>query len=160
MKLLLKPIKKFYRDNQFTRASFTDIKESFEEISGKDLAPFFNQWIDRTGAPSIDISEMNLKQIGQQYQLSVTLNQKQKEGVFFLNIPVAVYLENNTEVVWKNVLMNKKNQNFDLTFDQKPLKIEIDPEFNIMRLLDRKEVPASLSKVFGSKISAIIIPSS
>ena len=156
----IKAYQKFYKDNQFTRASFTDIKESFEEVTGKDLAPFFNQWIDRTGAPSIEISEMNLKQIDQQYQLSIILNQKQKEGVFFLNIPVAVYLENNTEVVWQNVLMNKKNQKFDFTFDQKPLKIEIDPEFNIMRRLDRKEVPASLSQVFGSKISAIIIPSS
>jgi predicted acetyltransferase len=155
----LKAYQKFYKDNEFTRASFTDIKESFEEISGKDLAPFFNQWIDRTGAPSLKISGVNSKHKNKQYQLSFTLDQTQKEGVFFLNIPVAIYLENDTEVVWENVLMNKKNQNFTFTFDQKPLKIEIDPEFNIMRRLDRKEVPASLSQVFGSKKSAIIIPS-
>jgi len=155
----IKAYQKFYKDNEFTKASFTDIQKSFEEISGKDLAPFFNQWIDRKGAPSIEISEVNSKHENKQYQLSFTLNQIQNEGVFFLNIPVAVYLENNTEVVWENVLMNKKNQNFNFTFDQKPLKIEIDPEFNIMRRLDRKEVPASLSQVFGAKNSVIIIPS-
>ncbi len=155
----IKAYQKFYKDNEFTKASFTDIKESFEEISGKDLAPFFNQWIDRKGAPSLEISEVSSKHKNKQYQLSFTLNQIQNEGVFFLNIPVAVYLENNSEVVWKNVLMNKKNQNFNFNFDQKPLKIEIDPEFNIMRRLDRKEVPASLSQVFGAKNSTIIIPS-
>ncbi len=155
----IKAYQKFYKDNEFTRASFTDIKESFEEISGKDLAPFFNQWIDRKGAPSLEISEVSSKHNNKEYQLSFTLDQIQNEGVFFLNIPVAVYLENNTEVIWENVLMNKKNQNFTFAFDQKPLKIEIDPEFNIMRRLDRKEVPASLSQVYGAKKSAIIIPS-
>jgi len=156
----IKAYQKFYKDNEFTKASFTDIQKSFEEVSGKDLSKFFAQWIDRTGAPSIEISEVNSKGAPNEYQLSFTLSQTQKENVFALNIPVAIYLEGNTEVVWKNVSMNKREQHISFTFDQKPMKIEIDPQFNIMRRLDRKEVPSSLSQVFGAKISTLIIPSS
>jgi len=156
----IKAYKKFYKDNEFTKASFTDIKKSFEEVSGKDLSKFFAQWIDRTGAPSLEISEVNSKGAPNDYQLSFTLSQTQKEAEFTFNIPVAIYLEGNTEVVWKNILMNKREQHFSFTFDQKPMKIEIDPQFNIMRRLDRKEVPSSLSQVFGAKISTLIIPSS
>ena len=38
------------------------------------------------------------------------------------------------------------------------LGIEIDPQFNIMRRLDRKEVPSSLSQVFGETKLTIIVP--
>ena len=51
----IKAYQKFYKDNEFTKASFTDIRESFEEVSGKDLTAFFEQWIDRKGAPSLEI---------------------------------------------------------------------------------------------------------
>jgi len=155
----IKAYQKFYKDNEFTRASFTDIKKSFEEVSGKDLTAFFDQWIDRKGAPSIEISKVSTKKVGNQYELSFTLNQTQSEDVFVLNIPVAVYLEANEEVIWKDIEMKKVEQHYSFSFDQKPLKVAIDPQFNIMRRLDRKEVPASLSQVFGAKESVIIIPS-
>ncbi len=155
----IKSYQKFYKNNQFTKASFTDIRESFEEVSGKDLTAFFEQWIDRKGAPSIEISKVSSKKVNNQYQLSFTLNQTQKEDVFVLNVPVAVYLKGNPEVVWKEIEMNKEEQHYSFSFEQKPLRMEIDPQFNIMRRLDRKEVPASLSQVFGAKKSAIIIPS-
>ncbi len=155
----IRAYQKFYKDNEFTKASFTDIRESFEEVSGKDLTAFFEQWIDRKGAPSIEISKVSSKKVNNQYQLSFTLNQTQKEDVFVLNVPVAVYLKGNPEVVWKEIEMNKEEQHYSFSFEQKPLRMEIDPQFNIMRRLDRKEVPASLSQVFGAKKSAIIIPS-
>jgi len=63
-------------------------------------------------------------------------------------------------VIWKNADLKKREQVYSFNFDQKPLKIEIDPQFNIMRRLDRKEVPASLSQVFGAKRSTLILPAS
>ena len=54
--------------------------------------------------------------------------------------------------------MDNRSQNYTLELSQKPLKVEIDPQFNIMRRVDRGEVPASLSQVFGNKKMTIIIP--
>ena len=154
--VFVKAYQKFYKDNEFTKASFDDIRKSFEEVSGKDLKAYFEQWIDRTGAPTLVLS--GVREVDN--KVTFTLAQTQKEDVFTVNIPVAFYLENSTEVVWKNIALNKREQQFSFAFDQKPLKVEIDPEFNTMRRLDRKEVPASLSQVYGSKQSALIIPAS
>ncbi len=154
--VFVKAYQKFYKDNEFTKASFSDIRKSFEEVSGKDLKAYFAQWIDRTGAPNLvlsNISESNNK-------VSFTLTQTQNEEVFNLNVPIAFYVEGASEVIWKTVYMNTKAQDYSFNFNQKPLKIEVDPQFNIMRRLDRKEVPASLSQVYGSTESALIIPAS
>ena len=156
--VFIKAYQKFYRDNEFTKASFADIQKSFEEVSGKDLSSFFEQWIDRKGAPSLVLSEATSKNENNEYQVSFTIKQTQTEDEFVLNIPVAFYLEGNDKVVWKSISMDKKDQEFSFIFNQKPLKLEIDPQFNIMRRMDRKEVPASLSQVFGAKQSAIILP--
>ena len=150
----IKAYQKFYADNIYKKVSFPEIQKSFEEVSGKDLEGFFDQWIDRKGAPSLKIS--NVKANGN--KLNFTLNQTQNEAVFNLNVPVAIFTEGNNEVIWKNVKMNKKEQNYSFDLDQKPLKVEIDPQFNLMRRVDRGEVPASLSQVFGAKQSTIIIP--
>ena len=156
--VFIKAYQKFYQDNEFTKASFADIQKSFEEVSGKDLTTFFEQWIDRKGAPSLVLSAATSKNENSKFQVIFTIKQIQTEEAFVVNIPVAFYLENSDQVVWENILMNSKEQEFSLTFNQKPLKIEIDPQFDVMRRLDRKEVPASLSQVFGAKQSAIILP--
>jgi hypothetical protein len=46
-----------------------------------------------------------------------------------------------------------------LAVDGKPLRIEVDPRFNLMRRLDYREIPPSLSKMFGAKKTLMILPS-
>lgn len=157
--IFIKAYQKFYKDYKFTKASFPEIQKSFEEVSRKDLSSFFKQWIDRKGTPSIEILNVNSTQENNEFNLSFTLKQIQKEDVFNVSIPVAIYLNQNSEVVWKNVEMNRKEQHFRFTFNQQPLKIEVDPEFNIMRKVSRSEVPSTLSQVFGSQALTLIIPS-
>ena len=152
--VFIKAYQKFYQDNEFTKASFSDIQKSFEEVSGKNLEGFFKQWIDRKGAPALELSAVEAIE----NKLQFTLKQTQNEDVFNMQVPVAIFTEGNDEVVWKKVEMTEKEQNFTFELSQKPLRIEIDPQFNVMRRLDRKEVPASLSQVFGAKQSAIILP--
>ncbi len=152
--VFVKAYQKFYEYNKFKKVSFPEIQKSFEEVSGKDLSAFFKQWIDRKGAPTLSISNVS----SNSNKLHFTLKQTQNEGVFNVNIPVAIYTEGNNEVVWKSVKMTKKEQKYTFDLDQKPLRIEVDPQFNIMRRLDRKEVPSSLSQVFGETKLTIIVP--
>ena len=145
---------KFYEDNKYKKVSFSEIQKSFETVSGKNLEAFFTQWIDRTGAPTLEISDV--KSNGN--ELHFTLKQTQDEAVFNIQVPVAIYTEDNADVVWKSVAMNQKVQNFTFELAQKPLRVEIDPQFNVMRRLDRNEVPSSLSQVFGETKSTLIVP--
>ena len=147
---------KFYEDYKFKKASFTDIRKSFEAVNNTDLTDFFKQWIDRKSAPKIELSNVKVKKKKKQFQLNFLLEQTQKENVFDIEIPVFVYFDD--KVTEKSIKMNKKTQTYTLFYDKKPLRIDIDPQFQIMRKLDRKEVPASLTQVFGEKEAVIILP--
>lgn len=54
--------------------------------------------------------------------------------------------------------MNEKESKYNFTVDSAPLKILIDPEFDLMRKLDPRESPPTFTKAFGSKKSLIILP--
>ena len=148
----------FYENNKFRFASFDDIRTSFEKITQKDLKPIFDQWISRKGAPSLELSGVKVSQSDSQYELTFNLNQVQSGELFLMNIPVAIYLENSEEVYLVKARMDKRETTYTYQLDSRPLKISIDPQFHLMRLLDRSEVPSSLSQLFGAKTSVIIVP--
>lgn len=151
---------KFYTDNKFKKASFNDIRKSFEEVTGKDLKPFFEQWITRKGAPTLSISKSEVVKAENNYTVKFTLSQSQDEDVFDINIPVILYLDGSDEVIVEKVNLNEREKEYTFSFEKQPLKIEIDPQFNIFRRLDKKEVPPTLSQVMGSKKTMIVLPKS
>ncbi|MBC8489688.1 MAG: hypothetical protein H8D45_27020 [Bacteroidetes bacterium] len=146
----------FYIDNKFKITSFDDIRKSFEKITDSDLKPFFDQWLLRKGAPEIKLSDVKLEKTGDRFDLEFTLSQIQKEDIFLLNIPVAIYFEDEVEL--KNVDLNKRSVTYNYKFQKQPLKIEVDPQFDVFRRLDKAEVPPSLSQVFGNREGMIVLP--
>ncbi len=156
--LFLKAYSDFYENNRFRKASFSDIRASFEKVTGEELEPVFDQWINRTGAPSLEISDVNVTLTGDQYELTFSLAQVQENGLFMLNVPVAIYLENSHEVTLTRERLEKQKTTCSYKFSSRPLKISIDPQFNMMRTLHHSEVPSTLSQLFGNKKSLVIIP--
>ena len=75
-----KAYSRFYYDNKFKNASWDDIRKSFEEVSKKDLSGFFDQWINRKGAPELVLSEINTISQIDKFELKFTLSQVQEEA--------------------------------------------------------------------------------
>lgn len=73
-----------------------------------------------------------------------------------MNVPLAIYLENNIENVI--VTMDSKNISYEGRYPTAPVKIEVDPQFDVFRKLDKAEVPPSLSQIFGASDGMIILP--
>ncbi|MEA1898824.1 MAG: M1 family aminopeptidase [Bacteroidota bacterium] len=157
--LFLKAWSKFYNDYKFKQAGFSDIQTCFEAITGSELDSFFEQWTQRPGAPSLKLSGVVVNKTNSSYELSFHIDQTQPEEAFELDIPVYVYLEGETEVSSTLISMNNKAQDYLLKFDEKPVRIEVDPMFQLFRRLDRNEVPTTLTQLFGAKSATIILPS-
>jgi hypothetical protein len=100
----IKGFQVFNRNNKFKRASFDDIRIAFEEVTNEDLKWYFDQWIDRTGAPEIVLGNMKAQSIRDLNIVSFTLKQIQDDDVFYLNVPVTIIIEDgtHTEVVEMN----------------------------------------------------------
>jgi hypothetical protein len=156
-KLFVKSFQKFNRDNKFKAASFDDIRIAFEAVTGKDLKSFFNQWINRTGAPELKIVKVESKIEDNRYFLEFILEQIQNEDTFDLDIPIAISFKD--EIVLKKIKMNKRKQSFEIAFNKQPLLLQIDPRYNLFRKLNHLEIPPSLSKIYGSKNILILLPS-
>ncbi len=149
----------FYQQYQFKQASYTDIRKVFERIAKQPLKDFFSQWVLRTGAPELQLGKTHVEKIKDHYQLSFELVQNQPDKAYQLNIPLSISLKDNKNAYQQRVLMSQKKQVFTFNLPSKPLRLDIDPEFDLFRKLARAETPPAFSRIFGSQQLLVILPS-
>lgn len=157
--LFIEAIRDFYKENIFKRATFSDIRRSFERATGKDFKKFFDQWVMRFGVPEIRLAAAKVTAENERYLLQFTLSQTQDQAAYTLEIPIAVYLLGRKEAVIQTVEISKKEQDFTFTFDAQPLRIDVDPGFDVPRKLHRDESAPTLSNAFGAQDVLILLPS-
>jgi len=153
----IKGMQLFYETNKYKAASYSDMYGAMEEVSGIDLTSFFDQWVNRTGAPELGIKEIKTDMFAGKYRISISIEQKQVDEVFNVDIPINVATENGIEFFVFN--MDKKEQDYQFTLESKPLKLVVDPQYDVFRILNPAEVPPTLSKIWGSGNNVIILPS-
>ena len=150
----------FYQKNKFQFASFDDLRQSFEGVSGKEMNVYFDQWLTRTGAPELKVSKAKSRTDAEGFLLTAVLEQSQPEGVYPLRIPVAVTMEGQDRAFQTVIAMEKRRLDLKLHLPARPLRLDVDPEFDLFRRLDRDEIPPALTQTFGAKKMLILLPSS
>jgi len=153
-----KGLRHFYKNNKFRYASFGDLQKSLEEISGKELD--FDQWVARAGAPEIRLDNASVEKEGTGFALKARLSQIQHGGPYRVKIPLAVTLEAEENAFQSVVEMEDKTLELKLNVPARPVRIDVDPEFDLFRRLDRDEIPPALSQALGSQRMLILLPSS
>ncbi|MDH3326596.1 MAG: M20/M25/M40 family metallo-hydrolase [Gammaproteobacteria bacterium] len=155
-----KGLRQFYMNYRYKVASFSDIETTFSQVSGINLKSFFDAWVKRTGAPDLKLENAAVtKNKNGKYLLSANLIQKQAGEVYDLDVPFAISLKGKTLAQRKVVTMQGRTLSVNLEFDEEPVAIEVDPEFDLFRRLHLNETPPSLSQGFGASDSVIIISS-
>jgi len=149
----------FYRQNQFQFASFDNLRKSFEGGSGKKLGEFFHQWTTRPGAPLLKISETQARRKGDGFILTAKVEQVQDGDPYLLQIPVAVTMEGINCAFQSVVAMDQKRLELQLAVPGRPVRIDVDPEFDLFRKLDRDETPAALTQALGARNMLVLLPS-
>jgi hypothetical protein len=154
-----KGIREFYKRNIFRFASFSDIRVSLEAITGKDLKPDFEQWVIRTGAPKIELNNARAGKYDSNFTVSIVITQVQPGEAYFLRIPIAVTMDGQDRAYQTVGVMKDKRMELKLLLPSRPLRIDIDPEFDIFRRLDIEEIPPAVSQALGAKKMLVILPS-
>jgi len=57
------------------------------------------------------------------------------------------------------VTMDQKRLELQLTVPGRPVRIDVDPEFDLFRKLDRDETPAALTQALGARDMLVLLPS-
>jgi len=158
--VFLNGLREFYRDNLFKLATFTGLRKSFEHVSGKGLKEEFGQWIEKTGAPELKISDVKVKKENDKYILAAVIEQMQQKTVFHLRVPVAVTLKGQQTAYQTVISISEKRAEIKLSLPSRPLRIDIDPEFDLFRRLSRDEMPPAMTQALGSKKMLVLLPAS
>ncbi len=154
----VRSLRRFYKEYQYKFATFDNVQSVFGEVSGIDLAPFFTQWVKQAGAPSLAIENVTSKKISKGYQLEVSLIQQQTGPAYQMEVPVVVYMQGQAEAKETRVNMQSRQQKFLIDLVAKPLRVEIDPQFDVFRRLDSREIPSALSQGFGDEKPLMVLP--
>ncbi len=152
----------FDREHRFTRARFSDIAEAFTDETGGDWVPFIEEWVERKGAPRLEIREARVEEglPGEApWRVAVHLRQIQGEDPFPITVPVAVTVEGREEAVWAEAGSCGRDCIIEVPCPARPLRVDVDPAFDVMRRLDPLEVPPALSTVFGGENPLFVLPS-
>jgi aminopeptidase N len=121
-------LKKYLEDNKFKAAEVHHLRLAFEEVTGKDLNWFFNQWFLTAGHPVLEISK---EYDADSKMLNITLKQTQnykKSTVFILPFAIDVYSNNNDNPVRTDVVMTQQEQTFSIKADSEPIWVAVDAE--------------------------------
>jgi hypothetical protein len=150
----------FYRRHRYRTASFDDLRLSFEEVSGDSLDSFFRQWVTRPGAPEFSLEGVSTEKEDGRYLLRATLLQVQPGGdPFDVEVPLAITLEDRAEAHVVSLPMRGREAVLELVLPSRPLRIDVDPTYDIFRRLHPLEIPPALTSAFGADRALIVLPS-
>lgn len=133
-------IREFWTRHRFTTASWQDLQRAFEQSSGQPLQQFFDQWLRRSDAPQIAVTDASTTRAGAGHQLTLTFTQA--EPPYALRVPVSVVTGTREDRHW--VDLDRGKQAVTLTLAARPDSVRFDPDVRVWRRLGASELPPIL----------------
>ena len=115
-------IRLYYKTYKDTNVMTVDFQKVMEQVSGKDLEDFFEQWVFTKGYPEI---KWHWKY--KNGKVLISLEQMQKHHVF--RFPIEFGLLIGDQLTVKSAEIYKRSENFEFDAENKPESVVIDPEF-------------------------------
>lgn len=152
-------LRTFYREHRFRPAGYDELRQALTKTSGADLETALAQWVTRSGAPELRITQATVRSEDSEYLLSAVVEQVQAGAPYVLHVPFAVTLEGQAQAFQTTVPMTAKRQEVTWRFARRPLRLDVDPEFDLFRRLHRQEIPPALTQMFGAERALMLLPS-
>lgn len=154
----MRALRQFYKQFKFQPATFADLQSTFNTVTGKDLAPQFEQWVQRAGAPDLVLRAAETEPTADGFKLTLTVEQTQPDDLYRLHVPVTVTLEGEDMATQSHITIDQRTQTIALDFHARPVRVDLDPHFDVFRRLDSREIPSALSQGFGAEKPLLVLP--
>ena len=117
-----KALNLYLTTNKFKSAEAHQLRLAFEEVTGKDMNWFWNQWYFGAGHPQLTIDYVYDDAAK---KVQVTIKQTQAGDKAFI-LPVAIDIYNGAEKVRHNVWIKDKEETFSFPYDKRPDLVNVD----------------------------------
>jgi len=146
-------LQRFWSEQKFRIASWRDLQRAFEAESGRDLAQYFTQWLERAGLPAVRIAEASRPDAARAHLVRFTL--AQDAPAYVLRVPLRVRTEKGAET--HTVQLARERQSFEIEVRARPTEIALDPEFRVLRRLDEAELPPILRQAMVAPAARVAL---
>ncbi|TVQ99732.1 MAG: M1 family peptidase [Desulfovibrionales bacterium] len=123
----------------------TDRGESARKI-------FTRQWLLNPGAPDLRLQDVQVRHLGQGWQVDAQL--VQNAPYFHLSVPVHLETASGSVVHFLN--LQDETATIAITSPNEPLRLLIDPEHHLFRLLAPEEIPPTVNSIRGASNLLVI----
>ena len=151
-------LRKLYADNKFRETGWSAVADAFASATDTDLDAFFEQWTSRPGGPALRLRDVAVTKTEGGARVRGVLEQTQGGEAFEVRLPVAVQIDGDEQAHWYDVTMKTKEHAFDLELPAPPVRMAVDPSFDVFRRLHRDETPPAISQAFGADKILLVLP--
>ena len=137
-----KSLNNYLTTNKFKTGEAHQLRLAFEEITGKDLNWFWNQWYYGSGHPKVEIKYYYNEE---DKKVSVYIKQTQSEDKVF-NLPIAIDVYTGGAKKRYNVWMNNRLDSFSFNSSKKPDLVNVDADKVL--LWDKSDIKTSDEFIF------------
>jgi len=153
-------LRSFWTRQRFKAASWSDLRLAFEQASGRPLAAFFEQWLQRAGGPAVSLAgavarpEAGDPESG---PIRLTLSLTQRAPAYALHLPLEIVYPGRSELRW--IDLGSLREEAGLLLDTLPTGLRLDPDLRVYRLLDRDELPPILRQWIVARAPRLVLAS-
>ncbi len=134
----------YLQKNRLQNAELSNLRTAFEEVTGKDMNWFFDQWFLTPGHPRIHAAHSFAEN-----KLTLTLNQQiDSINSQIYTLPMEVEVGTASGIVRKEIRLTKEIQQFQIELDEAPLYVKLDPNGYLLAVLDQEQTDEELRKQF------------
>jgi aminopeptidase N len=139
-------LRDFYEQMKFRKASWNDIKQSFNKAANLDLTDFFDQWLLRPDVTVLTVQKLRIELKDGAPELTFDLVQQNTPHYQFT---VLVQVKSGKEMVRQDIAVTQAKTPVSFSLAAMPPTMEIDPDYDLMRKLVPDELPPVWSRFQG-----------
>jgi aminopeptidase N len=142
-----------YRERLFQPTAWDDLRRAFEKRSQRSLKAFFEQWVNRKGAPRIHLADVRRDRAPDGWKVTGRLAQEKP----FFQAAFELALDGDGRHVLRRIELSGESASFEVAAASEPAQIVVDPDYNMLRRLDPSEIPPTVNTLKSSAATLLVV---
>ncbi|MCC6535284.1 MAG: M1 family peptidase [Burkholderiales bacterium] len=137
-------LRRFWSAYRGQTAGWMELEHVFEALADAGLRDFFRQWLERKGAPAIEL--VFARRLSGSGSERIDIAVRQSAPHYRLRVPIRVHLENG-DTIDAELDLHAVQARLRLDLPARARAVSLDPDFRIFRRLDPEEIAPILRQV-------------
>jgi hypothetical protein len=149
-------LQRLWQEQRFRRVGFAEVVATLA-AARPGLAESMQPWLTRTGAPRIRLADAAVRRDGPDWELRLRVEQAQ-DRPFSFDLPILITLEGESPARRESARVDAASVELVYRLPARPLRVDLDPEYDLLRELDPTEQPPALNRLFGGAGTWLVVP--